>query len=213
MHVFPQLRKLEQKYSSELAVVGVHSAKFDAEKATQNVRQGDPQIRGRASRGQRRRLRGVAAVHGAGVADPDVRRPRGQGDREARGGDPVRRLRPADRGDGGRVRTRREGSTGGPSTSSRSGRRRRRGPSPFQARCSRMPGATGSSSPIPITTGSWSQRWTGGLRQSPAVRMPGWLGRHVRGGAFRRPAGHGTRRRHALRGRREESRDSYGGIS
>ena len=39
MHVFPQLRKLEQKYSSELAVVGVHSAKFDAEKATQNVRQ------------------------------------------------------------------------------------------------------------------------------------------------------------------------------
>ena len=39
MHVFPQLRKLEEKYSSELAVVGVHSAKFDAEKATQNVRQ------------------------------------------------------------------------------------------------------------------------------------------------------------------------------
>ena len=39
MHVFPQLRKLEQKYSRELAVVGVHSAKFDAERATQNVRQ------------------------------------------------------------------------------------------------------------------------------------------------------------------------------
>ncbi len=39
MHVFPQLRKLEEKYSRELAVVGVHSAKFDAEKATQNVRQ------------------------------------------------------------------------------------------------------------------------------------------------------------------------------
>ena len=39
MHIFPQLRKLEEKYSSELAVVGVHSAKFDAEKATQNVRQ------------------------------------------------------------------------------------------------------------------------------------------------------------------------------
>ena len=39
MHVFPQLRKLEEKYSSELAVVGIHSAKFDAEEATQNVRQ------------------------------------------------------------------------------------------------------------------------------------------------------------------------------
>jgi len=39
MHVFPQLRKLEEKYSAELAVVGVHSAKFDAERSTANVRQ------------------------------------------------------------------------------------------------------------------------------------------------------------------------------
>ncbi len=39
MHLFPQLRKLEQKYAGELAVVGVHSAKFDAERATSNVRQ------------------------------------------------------------------------------------------------------------------------------------------------------------------------------
>ena len=39
MHVFPQLRKLEQKYSAELAVLGVHSAKFPAERATENVRQ------------------------------------------------------------------------------------------------------------------------------------------------------------------------------
>ena len=38
MHIFPQLRKLEQKYSREMAVVGVHSAKFNAEKATSNVR-------------------------------------------------------------------------------------------------------------------------------------------------------------------------------
>ncbi len=38
MHVFPQLRKLEEKYADELAVVGVHSAKFNAEKATDNVR-------------------------------------------------------------------------------------------------------------------------------------------------------------------------------
>ena len=38
MHVFPQLRKLEQKYAGELAVVGVHSAKFNAEKSTDNVR-------------------------------------------------------------------------------------------------------------------------------------------------------------------------------
>ena len=38
MHVFPQLRKLEQEYEEELAVVGVHSAKFVAEKDTANLR-------------------------------------------------------------------------------------------------------------------------------------------------------------------------------
>ncbi len=38
MHVFPQLRKLEEKYSQELIVVGVHSAKFSAEKDYENVR-------------------------------------------------------------------------------------------------------------------------------------------------------------------------------
>ena len=38
MHVFPQLRKLEEKYSEELVVVGVHSAKFSAEKDYENVR-------------------------------------------------------------------------------------------------------------------------------------------------------------------------------
>ena len=38
MHIFPQLRKLEQKYANELAVIGVHSAKFPAEKETENIR-------------------------------------------------------------------------------------------------------------------------------------------------------------------------------
>ncbi|MDP6798635.1 MAG: thioredoxin-like domain-containing protein [SAR202 cluster bacterium] len=38
MHIFPQLRKLEEKYARELTVVGVHSAKFTAEKQTENVR-------------------------------------------------------------------------------------------------------------------------------------------------------------------------------
>ena len=38
MHVFPQLRKLEKKYEEVLAVVGVHSAKFPAERETENVR-------------------------------------------------------------------------------------------------------------------------------------------------------------------------------
>ena len=37
MHIFPQLRKLEKKYSSELVVIGVHSAKFPNEKETDNL--------------------------------------------------------------------------------------------------------------------------------------------------------------------------------
>ena len=37
MHIFPQLRKLERKYSSELTVIGVHSAKFPNEKDKENL--------------------------------------------------------------------------------------------------------------------------------------------------------------------------------
>lgn len=37
MHILPQLRKLEEKYREKLVVLGVHSAKFDAEKATANI--------------------------------------------------------------------------------------------------------------------------------------------------------------------------------
>ena len=38
MHILPQLRKLERKYSGELAVIGVHSAKFTSERATFSLR-------------------------------------------------------------------------------------------------------------------------------------------------------------------------------
>ena len=37
MHILPQLRKLEKKYADTLFVIGVHSAKFDTERATENV--------------------------------------------------------------------------------------------------------------------------------------------------------------------------------
>ncbi len=37
MHIFPQLRKLERKFASELVVVGVHSAKFPTEKETNSL--------------------------------------------------------------------------------------------------------------------------------------------------------------------------------
>ena len=37
MHIFPQLRKLERQYATELVVVGVHSAKFPTEKETASL--------------------------------------------------------------------------------------------------------------------------------------------------------------------------------
>ena len=38
MHILPDLKFLEQKYPKELVVIGVHSAKFDNEKETENIR-------------------------------------------------------------------------------------------------------------------------------------------------------------------------------
>lgn len=37
MHMLPQLRELERRHQGELVVIGVHSAKFMAEKATENL--------------------------------------------------------------------------------------------------------------------------------------------------------------------------------
>ncbi|MFM9964752.1 MAG: thioredoxin-like domain-containing protein [Planctomycetaceae bacterium] len=38
MHILPDLKYLEQKYPKELIVIGVHSAKFENEKETENIR-------------------------------------------------------------------------------------------------------------------------------------------------------------------------------
>jgi DNA-binding beta-propeller fold protein YncE/thiol-disulfide isomerase/thioredoxin len=39
MHVLPDLKKLEEKYANQLVVIGVHSAKFETERESQNVRE------------------------------------------------------------------------------------------------------------------------------------------------------------------------------
>ena len=39
IHIMPDLKKLEQKYSRELVVIGVHSAKFLTEQSSNNIRQ------------------------------------------------------------------------------------------------------------------------------------------------------------------------------
>ncbi|UCH25717.1 MAG: redoxin domain-containing protein [Trueperaceae bacterium] len=38
IHIIPDLKKLEEKYADELVVIGVHSAKFDNESVTENIR-------------------------------------------------------------------------------------------------------------------------------------------------------------------------------
>ena len=38
IHVIPDLERLEEEYAEELVVIGVHSAKFDQESATENIR-------------------------------------------------------------------------------------------------------------------------------------------------------------------------------
>lgn len=39
IHVMPDLAKLEKKYANQLVVIGVHSAKFDTERDSQNIRE------------------------------------------------------------------------------------------------------------------------------------------------------------------------------
>ncbi|MDZ7956603.1 MAG: thioredoxin-like domain-containing protein [Aulosira sp. DedQUE10] len=39
LHILPDLKYLEQKYKDSLIVIGIHSAKFDNEKETENIRQ------------------------------------------------------------------------------------------------------------------------------------------------------------------------------
>ncbi len=39
MHILPELKKLERRFERELVVIGVHSAKFPAERETENIRQ------------------------------------------------------------------------------------------------------------------------------------------------------------------------------
>ena len=38
VHVIPDLKRLEEKYANQLVVIGVHSAKFENEKETDNIR-------------------------------------------------------------------------------------------------------------------------------------------------------------------------------
>src|SRR5687768_5568127 len=38
IHIIPDLKKLEEKYARQLVVIGVHSAKFENEKDTENIR-------------------------------------------------------------------------------------------------------------------------------------------------------------------------------
>ena len=39
IHIFPDLKKLEEKYGDKLVIIGVHSAKFSTERGTESIRQ------------------------------------------------------------------------------------------------------------------------------------------------------------------------------
>src|SRR6059036_1340205 len=39
MHVIPDIKRLEKKWSNELVVIGVHSAKFSSEKNSENIKE------------------------------------------------------------------------------------------------------------------------------------------------------------------------------
>ena len=77
IHVLPDLAKLEKKYKNELVVIGVHSAKFDNEKDTENIRK-VARVRDQASGRQRRRTWDLGAVRRQLLADAGPDRPRGQ---------------------------------------------------------------------------------------------------------------------------------------
>ena len=159
MHVFPQLRKLEEKYSSELAVVGVHSAKFDAEKATQNVRQAilryeieHPVVNDAGFEVWRQYA--VRAWPTLMFVDPA-----GKVIGKHEGEIQLRHVRPADRRDDRRVRRRGSDRPAPHTLRHRAGEGVCTAPLvPRQGAGGRRT-ATGSSSPTRTTTGSWSPPW------------------------------------------------------
>ena len=57
MHILPELKKVEKAYANELVVIGVHSAKFENERDSRNIRRGRRTLRDRASGNQRFRSR------------------------------------------------------------------------------------------------------------------------------------------------------------
>ena len=68
IHVIPDLERLEEEFADELVVIGVHSAKFDQESATENIRRVVLRYGVAASGGQRRRFRDLAFLPGSRLA-------------------------------------------------------------------------------------------------------------------------------------------------
>ena len=167
------MRKLEDKYSDELVVIGVHSAKFDAERSTANIRQAvlrygleHPVVNDFAFEVWRRYA--VRAWPTLMFIDPEgkvIGKHEGEIGFEAFDGVLQEMVRQFDeRGLIDRY---------GPSISSQNARSSRaEGRSRFQGRCWPTGGATGCSSPTPITIGSWSRPRTVWSAASSAPAVP-----------------------------------------
>ena len=75
IHILPDLKKLEAQFPNELVVIGVHAAKFDNEKATENIRQIIRRYEIAHPGRQRRRVPDLARLHRARLADARPHRP------------------------------------------------------------------------------------------------------------------------------------------
>ena len=103
-HVLPDLQRLQAKFADVLVVIGIHAAKFDNERSTENIRRTLQRLGIRHPVANDARVRDLAGLHGAGMADAGADRPARlrRRHRDRRGA--RRAARGGDRGGGGRLR-------------------------------------------------------------------------------------------------------------
>ena len=163
MHILPELKKLEQAYPNELVVIGVHSAKFEGEKDTENIREAVLRYEIEHPVVNDAEHDDLESLRRAELADAGADRPGGQGGvgRQAASGSSRTSRRSSNAGlpyyrERGLLKP-----TPLPSSSGSRNRRRRR--CDFPARCWPTRRASGCSSPTATTTASWWRRSTGKL--------------------------------------------------
>ena len=160
MHIIPELRKLEKAWPNELVVIGVHSAKFESEKDTRNIKEAVLRYRHRTPGGQRFAVRRLEQFRRACLAEPGADRSR----RDMRSGATAAKSLSSNSTPCCAARRRSTAkmdcSTAGRCVSSRRPRKSQRRLCGFRARSWPTRPAGGCSSPTADTTASSSPGWT-----------------------------------------------------